>query len=115
MRIIVLVLMLSFLANSCTKGPEPDLLQGTWIEQEGQYSKLIFQGDLFYFFHDPEIDTSTFALDSKNVTMWTASLDSTSGGNTYQLEYHKKKKILVVMGLFPSAFGKESKNYYKKQ
>lgn len=112
---IVYLLFLAMLVFSCRKGIEPDELQGTWIEQDGVNSKLIFDGDLFYFFHDVNIDTSTYTLDEKHATMWTVPLDSSSGGNSYQLEWHKRKKILVVMGLFPSAFGNVSKNYYKKQ
>ena len=114
-RNLAYLLFLLTLVSSCTKGPDPDLLQGTWMEQEGEDSKLIFEGDLFYFFHEPEIDSMTFTLDDKHTLMWTAPLDSSTGGNSYEIEYHKRKKILVVMGLFPSAFGHKSKNYYKKQ
>lgn len=109
---------LSFLlvfAYSCRKCPSEDQLQGTWIEQGGNDSKLIFSGDTFYFIHLPAIDSLTYTLDSKHLTMWTAPLKGgTTGGKSYQLDYHKKKKILAVMGLFPSAF-QTSKNYYKKQ
>lgn len=109
------LLFLTVAVFSCKKGIDPDHLQGTWIEQEGEYSKLVFEGDLFYLHHDLKVDTSTFTLDDKHLTMWTAPLDSSSGGRSYQLEWHKKKQILVVIGLFPSAFGNASKNYFKKQ
>ena len=100
---------------ACTKGIEPDDLEGTWIEQEGHSSTLVFTGDLFYFHHDYTIDTLSFALDKKHTTLWTATLDSTFGSGSYPIEWHKKKKILVIIGLFPSGLGSGSKSYYKKQ
>lgn len=112
---IMCLLFLAVLVGSCRKSPTDDLLQGTWIEQDGEHSKLNFKGDTLYFFHEPEIDTLTYTLDSKHSEIWTLPLNSTTGGRSYQLEWHKKKKILVVLGLFPSAFGNASKNYFKKQ
>lgn len=113
-KLLTYLVVLAALAYSCRKSIEPDQLQGTWIEQEGEHSKLIFNGDLFYLVQSSDVDTFTYTLDEKHSTMWTAALDSSSG-MSYQLEWHKRKEILVVMGLFPSAFGNASKNYYKKQ
>jgi len=114
-KIIGYLVCLTVFVCACHKSPTDDLLQGTWIEQEGKGSKLVFDGDLFYFFNDTDIDTSTYALDEKHSVMWIAPLDSSSGGESFQLEWHKRKKILVVMGLFPSALGNPSKSFYKKQ
>jgi hypothetical protein len=115
-RLVIFFLAFSFvLVNSCRKCPSEEQLQGTWIEQGGNDSKLIFSGDTFYFIHLPAIDSLSYTLDSKHLTIRTAPLkNTTTAGRSYQLDYHKKKKILTVMGLFPSAF-EVSKSYYKKQ
>lgn len=114
-RPLLFVVLLVLCIAACVKGPSDDLLQGTWTEQEGNNSTLVFAGDLFYFYHDNTADTSTFSLDEKHATMWTSPLDSSSGGHSYSLEWHKRKKILVVIGLFPSGLGSASKSYFKKQ
>ena len=113
-RYLLFLIVLAATVSSCTKGIEPDVLEGTWMEQEGNYSKMIFTGDTFYFHHDLIVDTMYFALDKKHTTMWTAPLDSSTGGHSYPLEWHKQKKILVLLGLFPSGLGNVSKSYYKK-
>ena len=112
-RILFYLLLIISLAN-CRKSLTADELQGTWIEQDGNNSKLIFSADTFFFFHDAVVDSLSYTLDKKHFVIWTAPFNSTSGGKSYQLEYHKRKKILVVMGLFPSGFGNASKNYYKR-
>jgi hypothetical protein len=99
---------------SCRKGPTDDLLQGIWKEQDGGQSKLIFNGDTLFVFHEPEIDTTIYALDEKHGTIWSVPMDSSSGGKSYQVEWHKRKKILVVLGLFPSGLGNVSKSYFRK-
>ena len=109
------LLLVGVVVCSCTKSPSADLLVGTWLEEGGNKSKLVFENGLFYFFHDSQIDTSTYLLDQKHSNIWTAPLDSSSGGKSYQLDWHKRKKILTVIGLFPTAFSSKSKNYYKKQ
>lgn len=111
----ICLLLLTVLAGSCRKSIPADDLQGIWLEQDGEHSTLVFSGDLFYLYHNQSVDTSTYTLDEKHAVLWTAPLDSSSGGHSYQLEWHKRKKILVVIGLFPSAFGNASKNYFKKQ
>jgi len=114
-RNIFSVLLFTIVFSACVKSPTPEILEGTWLEEDGLNSKLIFDGDLFYFFHDPVIDTLTYSLDEKHSLMWIVPLDSSSGGSSHPLEWHKRKKILVIMGLFPSTFGNKSKSYYKKQ
>jgi len=110
-----LIVLLVFV-HACRKSPTMDQLQGTWIEQGGHKSKLIFSGDRFYFFHSAGTDSSSYTLDEKHLTLWTVPLTGpTTGGRSYQLDYHKKKGILTVIGLFPVALGQSSKNYYKKQ
>lgn len=112
---IYCLLIFAVFISSCVKSPTEDLLQGTWIEQEGQNSKLVFRDDTLFFFHEPDIDSLSYSLDEKHAIMWTAPLDSSSGGHSYQVEWHKRKEILVVIGLFPSQIGSKSKNYFKKQ
>jgi hypothetical protein len=108
-------LLLIVFEFSCRKCPTTDELQGTWKEEGGNNSKLTFNGDLFFVSYSGVVDSSHYTLDRKHFVIWTTPLNSTSGGKSYQLDYHKRKGILTVMGLFPVAFGEVSKSYYKKQ
>jgi hypothetical protein len=101
---------------SCRKAIPTDELQGTWLEKSGENSKLIFSGDTFYFSHSTTNDTFSFNYDRKHLTLWTAPISKpTAAGKSYQVDYHKKKKILTVIGLFTTGFGEPSKNYFKKK
>jgi hypothetical protein len=114
-NILCLFFLLAFLA-SCRKCPTHDELQGTWKEDGANGRKMIFSGDILYYFHDTTTDTLTYTLDKKHVTLWTTPLrNPSSGGNSYSMAYHKRKNILTIMGLYAVAFGEVSETNFKKQ
>jgi hypothetical protein len=114
-RYLVSFVLIGALLFSCRKCPTSDELQGTWIEQEGNYSKLVFSNDTMYFTHAAFIDTVTYTVDRKHAVLWTKPINNpSSGGYSYQLAWHKRKEILTVVGLFPSIGGDVSESNFKK-
>jgi hypothetical protein len=114
---ILILFVLSALIYSCRKCPTTNELQGTWIEQTDapDKSKLIFQGDHFYFFHTPSIDSFSYYLDKKKATLNIIPIKSPNTASVgYQVNYHKGKKMLTVMGLFQTLSGDQSVTDYKQ-
>jgi len=115
-NIFFLLLFLAFVC-SCRKCPTTDELQGTWIEQVDtpDKSKLIFQGDHLIFFHTPSIDSFSYYLDKKKATLNVIPVKSPSTAPVgYQINYHKGKKMLTVIGLFQTVSGEPAETDYKK-
>jgi hypothetical protein len=113
-NILYLFFLLVFI-SACRKCPTVDDLQGTWKEDGSKGSKLIFSGDILYYFHDASIDTLTYTIDKKHVTIWTSPVNDPATSNSYQMAYHKRKNILTILGLYPVAFGEVSESNFIKQ
>ena len=119
MRYIFSVSLLLALALSCQKAPTIDELQGTWYEQSDNTSKtkLIFQGDnMLYYFHPPAIDTLSYLLDRKHKTVFLNLFRNPNNISPtgYEIEYHKRKKVLTITGLLPAVLGRASITNYKQ-
>lgn len=116
-KIIVTLLVVS-LAWSCQKSPSPSQLLGTWTElnDNTDKSKLIFwEGDSVYFFHSARIDTLSYILDSKRNTLFLSLIHHpTVPATKCTITYHKRKKILTIVGLLPPQGGKPTTANYKQ-
>ena len=117
-RIIVLVLVVSF-GWSCQKSPSPNQLLGTWTElnDNADKSKLIFwEGDSLYFFYSARIDTLSYVLDSKHNTLFLTLIHHpTIPVTKCTITYHKRKKILTIVGLLPPKNGRPTTANYRQQ
>jgi len=111
-------LLVIVLVYSCAKCPTVDQLQGTWYEQSDNptKTKLIFQGNIMYYFHPPAIDTLSYTLDSKHKTIFLTFYRNPNNFTPtgYTIEYHKRKKVLTITGLLPDVLGRASITNYKQ-
>lgn len=115
-NIFSFLLLLAFV-SSCRKCPTTNELQGTWLEQVDtpDKSKLVFNGDHLYFFHTPSIDSFSYYLDKKKATLNVVPLKSPGTAPVgYQINYHKGKKMLTVIGLFQTITGDPGETDYKQ-
>ena len=118
-NIIYSFLLLLALACACAKCPTTDELQGTWFEQSDNAvkTKLVFQGDnLMYYFHPPYLDTLTYSLDRKHNTIFLNLFRNVNNATPtgYEIEYHKRKKVLTITGLLPDVLGRKSITNYQQ-
>jgi hypothetical protein len=119
-KIIFSIVLLPIMVYSCQKCPSNDVLQGTWLEltNAADKSKLIFQGNYLYFFHNnnTSIDTFSYSLDTKHSILDLTSLNKATINLSKgcDIQYHKRKKILNVWGLLPPVSGNQSVNNYKQ-
>lgn len=103
---------------SCQKCPTPSQLTGTWIEENDVTAKsklIFFEGDSLYFFHSTSIDTLTYTLDTKHNTIFlTFKRHLDLGISSCSITYHKRKKILTMVGLLPANNGNATTTNYKQ-
>lgn len=115
---IIVLLLVVLLVWSCQKSPSPSQLLGTWneISDDADKSKLIFwEGDSLYFFHSSRIDTLSYVLDSKHKTLYLTLIHHPTVPVTKcTITYHKRKKILTIVGLLPPKGGRQTITNYKQ-
>ena len=107
---ILSFLLLFVIIISCEKAPTQAQLQGTWTEVSDNptKTKLIFVADsVLYYFHPPQIDTLVYKLDQKHRSIELTFFHNPNniGVTSYEIDYHKNKKVLTIVGLLPTMQG----------
>jgi len=102
---------------SCKKEifPNKDLLIGTWTEENGNNSKLIFDNNTMILLTDYSSDTSNYKLDTEanKIIMFSTKYANTS--SEHKIVFDKNEGKLKIWDLFGGIPENENVNIFIKE
>ena len=116
MKKYIIPLLLFLLVFSCKKEkfPDKDILIGTWIEQDGNNSKIIFTEQQMFLFLENFVDTNNYTLNKEDNVLILSSTNDPDIKTELRILYNKKSEELKIWDLFVGIPEEENISIYKK-